>query len=361
MLDNLLDISQDVLSTIFDNCVQICHFSDPFHLVKRDRYRKISQLPYIVDPFDKFAACSRNDLEMLGIPSYLLSGEQARKMEDNLPLLLFTKETLIEILKMGHLRLFFAMLPSTLLLESIHSEFLNRQQRIDLLMIGASVILLYEFYKKVLRDNNYHFAEHTYNKIASTADCFKSDWSYEYISVTLSTAMLLCREEMLDLGACGTHILEHYLGAMRRHSTGDDTYERFIRSMQKVLLEHQLLDKLGIQQQRSSRRSDSGVCERGGKVPDEIPLIHYLSIARGLLGTFMNIPEGTIPYDFANPGPIGTLHEFVSRYMQFPDRTRRFSSTKKTGKVAAGGIGNQKRFIAARQITGVSHGHVQDD
>jgi hypothetical protein len=50
ILDNIQDVSQWKVSEILTNFGDICHFADPYHLVKRDRYRKISNTPYVVDP-----------------------------------------------------------------------------------------------------------------------------------------------------------------------------------------------------------------------------------------------------------------------------------------------------------------------
>jgi hypothetical protein len=224
ILANIRDISQMKVSEILANFCETCHFSDPYHLVKRDRYRKISTVPYIIDPWDASASYSRDALVHLGIPEYLLSQEQARKMEDSLPLKLFTTQTLQQIHTNRDYGLFFAMLPSTLLLESIHSESLTRMQRIESLMIGASILIMYELYKKVLREHDHEFADQTYTVIPSKHECFTTAWCAEYISLAFSTVSLIYSEETLHLGACVTHILEHYFGAIRRHSQGEATH-----------------------------------------------------------------------------------------------------------------------------------------
>lgn len=63
----------------------IIHFSDPFHLTKRDRYRKASHEDFLIIPNDLDITKSYLDLEAIGIPPYILDDNKARKMEDQLP------------------------------------------------------------------------------------------------------------------------------------------------------------------------------------------------------------------------------------------------------------------------------------
>ena len=165
IIDNIEKISELTVSKIIENHDEICHFSDPFHLVKRDRYRKVSKDYFIIDPWNESAQYSLRDLKELGIPDYVLSPEKARKMEDLLPFKFFSKEVLAKTIERNDHGLFFAMLPSTLLLESIHSETLSRKERIDYLMIGSSFLILYEFYKKIIKIPTEEFLDVELNPI----------------------------------------------------------------------------------------------------------------------------------------------------------------------------------------------------
>ena len=79
IMNDIEYISENTVSNIFANFDLICHFSDPFHLVKRDRYRKVSKESFIVDPWNESSMYSVIDLQGLDIPDYILSDEQARK------------------------------------------------------------------------------------------------------------------------------------------------------------------------------------------------------------------------------------------------------------------------------------------
>jgi hypothetical protein len=310
----------------------------------------VSKDHLVIDPWNESSLLSVHDLAELDIPDYILGAEQARKMEDMLPLKLFSQKTLCKILDRNDPGLFFAMLPSTLLLESIHSESLSRKQRIDYLMIGASLLILYEFYKSFIIDFKDDLKEVNIHPIPNKRICFTTKWSSEYITLALSITALLYTEKTLNLGACGTHILEHYFGSIRRHSGGDNTHERFMQSMKKVFLEQYLLNELKIPREQTQRRSDSGYTVNDEKSEEPEYLLHYLLIARGLLGTFMNIPDELSCYDFVLPESKTTINSFAAKYLSFEEKYSNFISTRITGNVATGGLANCRIWGAINQM-----------
>jgi hypothetical protein len=286
----------------------------------------------------------------LGLPDYILSPEQARRMEDLLPLKLFSQHTLQLILARDDPGLFFSMLPSTLLMESLHSKYLTRTQRIDSFLIGASLIILYELYKKVLKTPPEELLHLSLPSIPATTMCFTTEWSSEYVSVALHITALLYSETTLNLGACGTHLLEHYFGSIRRHSLGDNTHARFMKAMKNVFLEQYLLNELKIPRESPLRRSDSGYHVCDPLIEEKFNLMHYLQIARGLIQTVMHLPEGTGIFTFALPERPLSINEFSARYLVFEEKNDTFRSTKKTGQTATGGIRNSRIWSAINQM-----------
>ena len=271
-------------------------------------------------------------------------------MEDSLPLKLFSTKILCTILDRDDPGLFFAMLPSTLLLESIHSELLSRKQRIDHLMIGASLLILYELNKNYIMKLKGKYLDFEFKPIANKHLCFTTEWSAQYIMLSLSIVSLLYSEKSLNLGSCGTHILEHYFGSIRRHSRGENTHDRFMKSMKKVFLEQHLLNELNIPREHPSRRSDSGYNVSDDLFEEKLNLMHYFQIARGLLHTFMNIPESVPIYSFALPETPLTLRSFSENYLVSEKKSHYFSSTKKSGITATGGSCNYRIWSATNQM-----------
>jgi hypothetical protein len=242
------------------------------------------------------------------------------------------------------------MLPSTLLLESIHSKDLSRKQRIEYLTIGASLMIHYEYSKKIIKQISEDDCDTDICVIPNKRLCFTTKWSSEYISLTLSIVSLLYNEKNVNLGACGTHILEHYFGAIRRHSGGDNTHDRFLKSMRKVFLEQYLLNDLEIPREHPRRRSDSGYNVTDELIVEKNNLMHYLQITRGLIHTFMNIPEHLCIYDFALPKEPVTIKAFAKRYLQIETKSENFFFTKTGGITATGGLGNVRIWSAANQL-----------
>lgn len=330
-------------------CSLLFHFSDPFHLAKRDRYRRISKAWISAVPNGISHMMTVDSLENIGIPKYLLDGDQARRMEDSLPLKLFSLENLEKAIGTGNFELVFSMLPTTLLMESIHSEGFSRQQRIDLLLFGSSLVLLYFVtFSHFLEDSTPARAEAI--KTVRSHSVFTLSWCREYISVTLGIANLLATEDEMHLGACGTHFLEHFFGAIRRHSRGEDTHQRFIGSMRDVLLERLLLQKLNIQLNPPNRRSDSGAKVRSSEIRSLSPLLEYLRMAKLFMNNFVNFPR-VLGLDFIAPNNEKSNFEQIEKLLSpAKNDIPSLISTKSEVMTSMGGMSNMRRWKARTQI-----------
>lgn len=356
LISKVTEFPDHTLPEVMSDMSMLFHFSDPFHLVKRDRYKKVRGIPFSGVPNEIGQLYSVDDLVELGIPQYLLDNDKARKMEDSLPLKLFSYEILELVISEGDPQLVFLMLPSTLLMESLHSEELSRQKRIDYLLYGASLVLLYH-----LVQNDY--AEHasnnpkTTNKFIASHYGFTKPWCKEYISVVFAIAHLLATEPNVHLGSCGTHFLEHFFGAIRRHSQGDDTHQRFLSSMQNVLLERLLLQRLGISLDPPPRRSDSGARVSDSDVLEFRPMIEYLYWAKTLLNCFITFPK-RLNLDWIAPQSDKSGFEHLSELLFKVDYEERFEiSTKSEVITATGGLSNSRRWHARTQIVrSLGHG-----
>ena len=166
--------------------------------------------------------------------------------------------------------------------------------------------------------------------------------------------MLLYNEKSINLGACGTHILEHYFGSIRRHSAGDNTHDRFTKSMKKVFLEQHLLNELEIPYETPRRRNNSGFNVNDSQIKEKNTLMYYLEIARGILLEVMNIPDIASIFMFAMPEKPMTIIEFSEIYLEIKKKKHEFRSTKITGITSTGGLSNCRIWSAANQIANLS-------
>ena len=327
----------------------VWHFSDPFHLAKRDRYRKVSLKLFRCSPLSNVPYTSVNYLRALGIPDYILTPDKSKKMEDSLPLKMFNYKILNKILRTEDAGLFIAMLPTTLLLEAIHSKTLRRSQRIDGLLFGACIILIYNLTTEyAINTQTDYYLENRNTYLREI--CFTRDWCCEYISVTLGIAILLASEKQLHLGVCGTHFLEHYFGSIRRISRGDNTHNRFMKSMKNVLLERILTYTLCLNPNISEGRKDSGVIIDGDFEFECRPIISYFAEAKRLLNNIIAFPDDLFDSDLCNITDRMELNEVMSWIFQENEEKRSSISTKSSGIIATGGFSNVRIWKAKNQM-----------
>ena len=84
---------------------------------------------------------------------------------------------------------------------------------------------------------------------------FDKTWIDKYLILVASIASLFGDKRSFDLSDCGSHLLEHLFGMIRRFSTGDDSQERFDQSLEKAIFLRKWLNKLDI----------------AGRIPGRIP------------------------------------------------------------------------------------------
>lgn len=327
----------------------LMHFSDPFHLVKRDRYRKVSLIEFNVSPTDMKSPRSVHDLEALGIPQYLLDDNKGRKMEDDLPKKLFSNDVIDKVIETGDFNLIISMLPSTLIMASIHQDDLDRKTTIDYLMFGASIVLL--FYCSVEHIINKALEPYNTNREQYTKRlCFTKEWCEEYIFTTFCIASLLMTEENIDVGACSSHYQEHNFANVRRHSKNDDTHTMFFSSMKYILLERILMKELKMETPVPVSRSDSGRSIYG-QLPVEVEEFgQYLWLAKRLWKNATSFNKTGISGTIKNTKEKMSVIELRSFLKSFTPKIKHSISTKSTGMIRTGGLANARRWNAITQV-----------
>lgn len=327
----------------------IMHFSDPFHLVKRDRYRKVSIFEFCISPLNLDRVRNVKDLEDVGIPAYILDNNKGRKMEDDLPKKLFSLMYIQKIIEKGDIDLLISMLPSTLFMESLHSKNLSRQSTIDYLLFGCSIVIIYLFLScYVIENQNGKFKDSIgkhYEKM-----CFTTIWCEQYIFTTICIASLLYTEKSIDLGACGSHYQEHNFANVKRHNKKDDSHMKFMKSMKYILLEKILYKQLSLEESVPNSRSDSG-----RKIYDDEKVVirpfgWYLSLAKRLWSNITTFPKDSILSTINSDEPPMTMHELMQFLGTFSVKVNHSISTKSTGMIKTGGLNNAKIWNAIKQM-----------
>ena len=86
-------------------------FSDPLHLMKYIRYRLVKNIPIYYFLSCQEATINIDSFISIGIPNYLLDSHHSRKMEDNLPLELFSFKYLKLSMDLKRMDIYFALYP----------------------------------------------------------------------------------------------------------------------------------------------------------------------------------------------------------------------------------------------------------
>lgn len=331
---------------------QIFHFSDPFHLLKRDRYRKLEDDIFFCSPIFKEKERCLEQLKDYGIPEYILCNEQARKMEDNLVLKFYSFDTLNSILENEDIPLFTVMYPCYALIQAIHNDSLTRKQRIDGLLYGFSFIFLFQeiqsFTKKHCSSKE-SFSKREYNKYAP----FDKQWCIDYISTSFYIVITLLKEKEVYIGACGTHPLEHYFGNIRRICRGDDTHKKFLDAMNLLLAERYLCNKCDIDLDIVPRRCDSGQICTGAKINKKVFIIPYLQKALNILEMFIPIPEIDTLVPILEISEIANIDDCWELLYEISEKSKSEISTRSTGITSTGGFRNIRKWKAAEQINNI--------
>lgn len=353
LIEYIISDYKQLYSDTFVNFISshemLFHFSDPFHLTKRDRYHKLRNKTFNCSPIYKKEIRDTNNLKRAGIQEYILDDEKARKMEDDLAQKFFAPEILLNIYNNRDIPLLTCMLPSSLLLDSIHSKDLSKLERIEELLFGASIVYLYYFHQESILQNLSKKTSPT-KKDFKTQICFDQQWCCEYISIAFSIAHVLLTDEKVNLGSLGSHLIEHLFGNIRRMSKGNDTHKQFMHSLQCYMVESELCKRCGIENNNTSRRHDSGAIVEDSNFDKEICFLTYLQAAKRLMNNFVQFPEGDLFVMIGVDKEKMTLDECRDILPRFLELRRSKISTKSIGKVSTGGLCNARKWKAADQI-----------
>lgn len=347
-----LDLKQP-LSKLFQSYKGVLIFEDALHLLKCSRYRLVcgSQIcPSLSNDHKTFGI---DDLKDIGIKEYLLDPSKSKKMDDNLPLLLFSQENIEKALLKKRYDIVLSMLPSYLLANSLFSTELNRNQRIEQLSFGCSIALIY--YNDYI---NYNFEKGKQSRSRQGGTnqhmtLFDPIWLKKYISLTTSLVQVIREQKEVHLGSLGTHFLEHFFGMVRRFCRGNDCASSFEQAVDNIIV-YKLLQKekftdLNIQ----PGRSDSGVRLRSDtKSIKEIPIDVCLYRAANLMqtvGSLINTNLYTVICESVgcsldNENIIGYIHGTLL------NKKKCFNSTSQLGYNSTSGYTSMKRIISGNSI-----------
>jgi hypothetical protein len=339
---------------------QNCIFFDPLHLLKRDRYRIIKDFPSTLS-FTVSIPISVSNLQQLDIPLYLLDNSAARKMEDALPLKLFSFKTLRKAFEKEDSNLIIALLPSVSLKECIFNSKLSLEARIEFLNLGFAIVFVYYLNIKWFRENQKRKEEAVIHVVESqrsnsTAEyefVWTASWCAEYLITVACIIFTLITQANLNLGSLGTHFLEHFFGKIRKKSQDNHSHKQFLKTIIDSISEAAICKEYNIQISNTGRASDSG-CHIGDEpVPAIEDEIVYLRLGVEIFETLFALPvspEVNLIKQTSSPIQLESIIELYESIPWTSDGQVTFRSTAKDKMTATGGISNYKRWITMKQL-----------
>ena len=337
-------------------------FEDLMHLVKCDRYRKASGALFCPALYSAKATISRSAFEDNGIPQWILNNNRFTKMDDGLPLKLFTIQNILHLRSKQKYDLSFSLLPSTLLLESIMNESYTREQRLHLLSIGYSIIFIYFIELEEYTKNSKNPQKTSKSKgKGQCVTLFEKKFCQKYLTLSSALANQISCSDCVDLGALGSHRLEHFFGGIRRISRGNDTSEHFQNRCYDSLLKQIISKNLEIQTTEIKRVSSSGTfLDSSEETTNSLSIVDYIQLAWCLFspfreqGEFFNLQLFSLA---TNEGKDIMDEEAAFHHIEEillssqASKNYKIISTKKERMIVRSGLINDKRNSEANQIS----------
>lgn len=276
-------------------------------------------------------------------------------MDDNLPLQFFSQENIRASIRIGRFDLLIALLPCYLLINSIMSDNLTREQRLEQQSLGFSIIatyyndfLSYDFETGLQKRNR----DGGKNKHMTLYDVI---WMKKYMSLCISLTKVLVDPKSVHLGALGTHFLEHFFGMVRRFCHGDDFVSSFQNSIENIIILKLIQNENNYDISKQPGRSDSGSrLKEENRMIKEVPLKVSMWRAAEILLTVGELLNSTLN-DAVNESIESIVSNFETDVFQFiestyADQKKSFRSTANLRYNSTSGYTSIKRVISGNSI-----------
>ena len=229
----------------------IKYTNDPLHILKRARYKLLTH---------NFTFLNLNDrtfnfrplVDLLNLPGVVFDNSRITKMQDSLPLKLFTLENLHLLHNVGLLQHASYFLPFTILNAVLTCKNMLINDRVE--MIEICIHYLNIFKKFVSSSNSKFKAPQKSNKTAVIL--FDNGLINDLLStlITLNT-IINTKTGIVSLNRIGTNPLEHHFGLLRLNSKFKHNYENFLKQQKKAEMLKAVEKELTVNIVRNRKRS----------------------------------------------------------------------------------------------------------
>ena len=236
MITDLLNIVTKPLMNFISYSALDAWFQDVLHMLKNHRYHLLRNRPLqLVFGLD-IVISSENFLQCFDIvgKSVLNNGHNT-KMDDRLAFRFFDWINIVQVLH-NNIMLLPVLLPSALLLQFFFNKRISREHRYHLLNCGAAIVFVQRLlYLESLKQPSSKDNEKDNEKNKKPMHPYHKTWMDKYLHLAASVASLFGDNRSFDLSDCGSHLLEHLYGLIRRFSGGNDSQEKFDQSLEKSI------------------------------------------------------------------------------------------------------------------------------
>jgi len=285
------------------------------------------------------------------LPDSAFNNSTNSKMDDRLVFQIFDWNNVNEAIDNNSL-LFPILMPSALILQVFFNKNLTRNDRYELLNVGAAII----YVQRVLLTD--------YSKIKNKKkgiNPYNKEFMNKYLLLSASLASLFKDDKPFDLADCSSHLLEHFFGTIRRLCEGNDSRERFDSSIKKALCIRKWLSDVKIKGNIPGRtHQDKAAVVPTGKLNQKIRkkcFLEYIQIA-------INLIEEHIQYQISDfliqsesireIKAVANEKGFSDKKFEFkipPYKKNKANTANKNIFVNISGTSNLRRFQTQTQIS----------
>ena len=242
----------------FTNCSQIRSrliVSDPLHILKRARYRLLNSDVHTGLTNSSEVIEVEKLKKLLNLPSKVFSDQRFTKMHDDLPISLFSFESLMKIRECAPEYLAY-FLPFCLLNIGLSEEHLSLEERINLFEVAFYYIFVYRGVTN--NTQNVRLPEHKSSR-STHVRLFPESLALELCNTLFSILSIsYSYNGTLHLNRIGTNPLEHTFGAIRMRSKYKNTYEKMVKSVGEMETWKRMVSICGTGGKISGRKSYYG-------------------------------------------------------------------------------------------------------
>ena len=247
------------ISEIFN--IILCFYYDSIHLSKNDRSKMAKDVSLCIWPTTDISFSHKIICDFNIVNEKIFTKNSQEAQHDQYPLELYSLSTLEKLLEVGRTDIAFSLLPNTLVLTSIFDDNLSRIDRINLLTLSATYILMYMMERHhIAFHGKYHQQPQNFKKSKSDSQVayarFSETWAIKFFTTTYSIiTQLLDYSTSINMASLGSNLCEHCFGTNRYLAGTDKTLIGFNRALFNTVLHNTFAQKENINTKINKRSS----------------------------------------------------------------------------------------------------------